>query len=776
MLGRAWQVCTRDVYGLSVSDPGGLRAEQLSAIMRFIPLLSIASILNAVILVSLCWESRSSVVLLAWLACVVAACASNMKAWRRNRIEGNLSASRRRVSSLVRRAAGYGVLWGAIGPYMLQGTSGAGSVAVAVISTGLIYGGLTLLAIPAAALCYIGATAAGAIVSFVLAGPSYALPILPPLVGFSTIAVLVTVRFAMQSAERTRSREAILAQNANMERLLADFGSESDNWTWTLDAEGRFVDMPERVAGVFGLASGPKRSQTMRAALRRVRDERARRSMMGLMREPHAFRDLRIPQRGANAVVWWAISGYVVQSETGDFAGMRGVVRDVTKEHADKDRIERRASTDALTGLANRFAFDARLRAALAAGSGDAQPQFALHYLDLDGFKPINDTYGHAAGDGLLQVVGDRLQGCMRDTDFVARLGGDEFAIIQSDVGRMSDAGRLTERIIETLAQPCIVDGTRLQIGASIGVCLPEPAMTPEAATEAADVALYEAKAQGRGCARTYTPTMRRAADARRKMEADLRLAFEREEFALHYQPIVDLRSRRIVAFEALLRWPNAPGGPVSPGEFLPIAEKSGLIRQLGSWITSTACAEASRWDGGIALILNVSVAQLREPKLVEEVRASLERSGLAPDRLFLEFCERELARSGTYRQLVEPLEALRDMGVHIGLDNFGTDVTSLSILRSGLLRQVKVDRSLIAAAQQDTDEAAIACAMIALARSFHLTTVAEGIETTQQFDWAAMAGCDRAQGFHIGRPINAATVRERLREETEQRREAAVA
>ncbi|MEM7566090.1 MAG: EAL domain-containing protein [Pseudomonadota bacterium] len=760
----AWQVCQRDVYGLTLADPGAVRSAQVASVMRYVPFLCFSSFLSGLVLVVTAWDDKPRFAMLCWLAGLIAIAVRNIGAWWRGRSKVHTHASKATINAIAVHSLYFGGLWAAAIPFFFIGAEGAGAITIVAVSTGIIYGGLTILAAPLAALSYIGVVTLSAGLTLGAFGGPLVLPLLPVLICYSLISKIVVVNYTREARERVRNSEAVRQRDANMERLLGDFRSESGDWVWRIDGAGRLAEVAPGLAFALGRTVEELEGRRMATLLRAIKDRRARRMLAGLMRDPRAFRSIHVPLPGA-VTHWCSLSGYVVQDANG-FAGMRGIGSDVTEAYAEQDLIERRASTDALTGLANRFAFDAALRDALEDCTQRSE-RLAVHYLDLDGFKPINDTHGHAVGDGLLRTVAERLTDCVRDVDFVARLGGDEFAIIQRGVTCRHDAHRLAERVIETVSQPCTVGEVRINVGTSIGICLAEPDMAPDALVEAADIALYSAKARGRGVARIYSPSMQAESETRRQMARDLREAFDRRALTLHYQPIVEAGSGRTVAFEALLRWPDTPSGPVSPSVFLPLAEETGLMREIGDWIVVRACEDATHWrrhgcEAGV--MINLSVMQLREAGLVDVVSAALRRTGLPAERLHVEISETALPEGPERNAMLHILTGVRALGVHVGLDDFGTGTTSLAMLRGGAFDQVKIDRTLIVAAQENEEDAAVASAIVALARSLKLRTIAEGIERASQRDWTHAAGCEWQQGFLFGAAGDATAALARLR------------
>ncbi|KQP93329.1 deubiquitinase [Methylobacterium sp. Leaf113] len=436
--------------------------------------------------------------------------------------------------------------------------------------------------------------------------------------------------------------------------------------------------------------------------------------------------------------------------------GLVATYEDVTERREADARIAFMARHDVLTGLPNRAMFGERIEEAVAhLGAGSP---FSVLCLDLDRFKEVNDTLGHPVGDALLRAVADRLRACVRDVDTVARLGGDEFAIILSETGRPQEAAVLARRIVEVVSAPYEIDGHRASVGVSIGVCFaPGDGTTCDKLLKNADVALYRAKADGRGTWRFFEAEMDISLQARRALELDLREALAREEFELHYQPIYDFRARRVGGFEALVRWRHPVRGLVPPGDFIAVAEEIGLIVPLGAWCLTTACTEAMRWPDGIKVAVNVSAVQFRDEVIVEAVRQALSASRLPPGRLELEITESVLLKDNL--ATLATLYALRRLGVRIAMDDFGTGYSSLSYLRSFPFDKIKIDQSFVRDITNKTDSGLIVRAVIGLGLSLGMRTTAEGIETEAQFERLRSEGCDEGQGYYFARPSPASEV-----------------
>ncbi len=410
-------------------------------------------------------------------------------------------------------------------------------------------------------------------------------------------------------------------------------------------------------------------------------------------------------------------------------------------------RIAFLAHHDALTGLPNRRLFHDRLELAVAQAARGVD--VAVLCLDLDRFKAVNDTLGHPVGDKLLQEVARRLAACLREGDTLARLSGDEFAVLQIGVARPEDAALLAHRIVRVIGEPYEVESHRVVIGTSIGIAVtPRDGTSVDTLLKNADTALYRAKAEGRGIYRFFEQEMNAELQARRMLELDIRRAIEESQFEIHYQPLINLASRRISGFEALLRWPHPERGMVAPAEFIPVAEDTGLIITLGAWVIREACIEAAGWPEHVKIAINLSPAQFRNEDLVGIVGQALVASGLEPSRLELEITESVLLQPDDPNLMT--LHRLRQMGVRISMDDFGTGYSSLSYLRSFPFDKIKIDRSFVQGLSLDGGSVAIIRAVTGLSRSLGITTTAEGVETDEQLHCLVREGCHEVQGYPV--------------------------
>ena len=441
--------------------------------------------------------------------------------------------------------------------------------------------------------------------------------------------------------------------------------------------------------------------------------------------------------------VWLGIHAYPTPD------GLSIFFRDVSEMKLARDEMQHLAHHDPLTGLANRLLFQTSLKDALESG----EPVATL-LLDLDHFKEINDTLGHMVGDTLLVSTAERLRACLRPDDLLARLGGDEFAVIVKGYEGKDEIGLLAQRMIDTASAPHVVDGQAFRIGASIGIALsPEGGEDPEQIFKNADISLYAAKSDSRGGFRFFVSAMEAVLQQRQALHADLREAFGGNQFSLVYQPLVDLESEQVCGFEALLRWNHPVRGMVSPEEFIPVAEETGLIVEIGAWVLRTACAEAALWPEHIWVAVNLSVRQFSAGDLSAKVEAVLRRTGLTASRLELEITESVLLRDSD--AILATLSRLKDMGIRIALDDFGTGYSSLRYLQRFPFSKIKIDRSFISGLPANTESQAIVRSVIGLGRSLGMKVTAEGVETKAQLDWVK-SGCDEVQGYYLSRPVAA--------------------
>ena len=489
------------------------------------------------------------------------------------------------------------------------------------------------------------------------------------------------------------------------------------------------------------------------------RDDRAplRDSLRKLLRGGQLTHEFRIVlANGAVRVV--ENRAHVVRNAGRRLERIDGTLTDITERKHSQERIEYLAQYDIVTGLPNRRLFNDRLTLAIARDKRlDAMT--ALLLLDLDRFKQVNEMFGHSAGDKVLQVVTARLRERLREVDTIARLGGDEFVVILESVADTVHATRVAEEIVDAVAEPLMLDGQEIFVTASIGVALcPADADGVDKLIESAELAMYQAKQEGRNTVQLYVPQQNQRRGASLGTESKLRRALERDELQLDFQPKVNIATGAVAGAEALVRWRNPELGLVSPADFIPLAEDIGLIVPIGEWVLQQACAQASAWRSQghpIAVAVNLSARQFRQNDLVETIKRTLADTGLAPEYLELEITESMIMHRP--EQTIATLQQLDDIGVILSVDDFGTGYSSLSYLKRFPVHKLKVDQSFVRELHQNADDAAIVRAVIALAGSLNLKTIAEGVETGQQLSYLAGLGCDEYQGNHFSRPLPAA-------------------
>jgi diguanylate cyclase (GGDEF)-like protein/PAS domain S-box-containing protein len=452
---------------------------------------------------------------------------------------------------------------------------------------------------------------------------------------------------------------------------------------------------------------------------------------------------------------WWDVTISPILGAGGEVMRLLAVSRDVTERQRAEQQIAYMAYHDPLTDLANRRLFYQHLQQALT----QLRPgeHLALQCVDLDHFKGVNDTLGHAAGDALLRQAADRLRSCVAEGSMVARLGGDEFAIVQTGLRGPEEAAALARRIIEVLDEDYWIDDQPAVAGASIGIALvSDKGAAPEEVVRNADIALYRAKADGRGTFRFFEGAMDEEVRRRQELRAGLRRALERGEFELYFQPVVALRTGEVTCFEALLRWHHPDRGMISPAEFIPVAEETGMITRLGEWALRTACNEAARWPLPIGVAVNLSPAQFRNPGLPQAVSGALAESGLPAGRLVLEITESVLLQEDQTNLAI--LRELGRLGLRIALDDFGTGFSSLAYLLRFPFDKIKIDRSFVAGLPAKESKAVIR-AVVSMSRSLGISVTAEGVETAEQRDALRRLGCSDAQGYLFSRPVPASEV-----------------
>jgi diguanylate cyclase (GGDEF)-like protein/PAS domain S-box-containing protein len=535
----------------------------------------------------------------------------------------------------------------------------------------------------------------------------------------------------------------------------------SSDWYWEQDAQFRFVRLDGNPARATGVLDEMHYGRTHWELPDTFVPEGQWREHRRQLEAREVFHDFEMQRQTADGQhIWLSISGEPIFDEAGQFTGYRGVARDITERKLAEAEIQRLAYYDELTGLPNRRLLVDRLERAAQLCAREGK-HGALLFLDLDNFKSINDTKGHDWGDRLLVQVGARIGASVRATDTVARLGGDEFvAVLQGLNGdpqtAAAEAEAVAQKVLAMLNQPFVVQDSEVHSTPSIGIALFRGTQLPaQELLKRADLAMYQSKAQGRNTLSFFDPAMQAAASARSVLEGDMRQGLARSEFLLHYQPVVD-DTGAVLGAEALVRWNHPQRGLVSPGEFIPMAEQTGLILPLGRAVLAQACHQLAQWastprTAGWSLAVNVSAQEFRQPDFVSDVQRMLREGGANPARLKLELTESLLLHD--VEDSILKMQALRAHGVRFSLDDFGTGYSSLSYLKRLPLDQLKIDQSFVRDVLTDPHDATIACTIITLAHSLGLDVVAEGVETEGQRGFLLRNGCQKFQGYLFGRP-----------------------
>ncbi|HWI66233.1 MAG TPA: EAL domain-containing protein [Symbiobacteriaceae bacterium] len=545
--------------------------------------------------------------------------------------------------------------------------------------------------------------------------------------------------------------ERLLRESEQLYRALFEY---SPDGVFTLDFEGHLITMNPACTQITGYEaqelvgqklSGlgtPEQAETIRESFRSVMQSEARNFETAIRHKDGRTLFLHA------TLVPLMIEGAVV--------GAYGVVRDITERKRAEERLAHMAFHDPLTGLANRTLFMDRLEV-LVRGNVANQPSFAILYLDLDDFKIVNDSLGHRTGDLLLVEAARRLKSCVHSTDVVARLGGDEFTVILEGTQDTDDAIVVAHRILRELNAPYDIDGHKMVVTPSVGVVMGNQGQDSKELLRYADIAMYKAKQNGKARYEAFTPIMYNNVLQRLQLETDLRRAIEHGEFRVYYQPIVELGSGAIAGVEALVRWFDPERGLISPAQFIPLAEETGLILPIGRWVLDEACRQGRIWQEKypqLIISVNLSARQFREPFLAEEVAEILAATNMQANRLQLEITESILMQESATTQ--ETLRQLKGLGVQLAMDDFGTGYSSLSYLKRFPIDVLKIDRSFVTGLGESPEDTALVKTVITLAKALNLTVTGEGVETEEQKAQLRAMECERGQGYLFAKPVAA--------------------
>lgn len=775
--------------------PGGRELEQLQVALQLIPVSQLANLTSVA---ALFWQwRRSGAPLLAGLLLLASALLC-VGFWLESRHLLRMGWASDERGRMARRVSAWGVALGLgcglAGLLLFPQADSDGRFLLGVVAIGaMAAGALSLAVVPYASASWLLPYATcSALALWQVSGTVYRISsvLLLMFVG----VVLASVRATAQLFDNLgRARAQIELERGSVRMLLSDFERQASDWMWETDRAGRCTRVPERLARWLGQPGAALQERPLidllqvglapaDEALQLLAEAAAQRWRAALC-EPQPFRGIELPLLTPEGLTWWQLGGTPLFDHEGQHSGWRGVAQDITVQRQQAADLHRQASTDALTGVANRHAFQLRLQGLFQRPGGSLQ----LFILDLDDFKVINDTHGHGVGDEVLREVSRRLARQVGAGEMLARLGGDEFAVILPGVDGvivqadgLTLAGRL-EGLLAALHQPCEVEGHRIELRGSIGLAAaPQDAQDLPGLMRAADLALHAVKRSGGDGWRVHDAGLAARHVQQRALRADLALALGRDEFHLVYQPQVCLADGRVAGFEALLRWVHPQRGPVAPGDFIELAEHSGLIVPLGAWVLMQACRDAMHWlpppsaaASAPVVAVNVSAVQMASRDLLGTVGQALRLSGLPPQRLELEVTESAVLRD--LPVVRDNLAGLRCLGVRVALDDFGTGHSSLVHLRGLAPDALKIDQSFVQSLPTDPVCVEIVRSLLDLARTLDMVSVAEGVETEAQLERLMALRCDRVQGHHCGRALPAAAVPDYLARTWGEDRSAAV-
>jgi diguanylate cyclase (GGDEF)-like protein len=760
-LRQAWQDATPDER---VDGPLArhFRARQLQALLGLLPLVAVGNAFNAVTLSWVFWGQLPHVALGIWcVAMVLSLTVAGF--WWRGLIEEHPKpyAPRSAIRVAVWHTLAFAAGWCVVPVWVFPQASTSESLLIASVTVGTICAGAFMLsAVVQMAAVYVVVLGLGCVVGLAQS-PFADKPAL-----YLLLAVYVSIMVGVAYANgrvfmaRLRAEGEAERQRQLIDLLLRDFEENASDWLWETSSTGHLRHISSRLCASFAMPSKALQAQSfteLLASMLPPDDEEALAAWAKLntcMRMGQPFRDLELAVEVGHELRCWSMSAKPLHDERGREAGWRGVGSDITQARRARDELARLANVDALTGLANRHRFSVELQR-VAHDPTRIDAPCALFFLDLDNFKQINDTLGHAVGDQLLKRVGARLKACMGEGDLLARLGGDEFAVLSWRHADAAQATALALRMLSLLGEPCQLEDVLVEIKASVGIALaPQDGRDPSALLQCADLALYAAKAAGRGTHRFFEPGMAEHARARVRLQHELGHALVTQQFALHFQPQVDARTGQPLGFEALVRWHHSDRGLVSPAEFIPVAEETGQIVPLGSWVLREACRLAAAWPLPLRVAVNLSAVQFRSSSVIDLVDEALLESGLAPERLELEITETALIDDHDAAE--STLSALRARGVRVALDDFGTGYSSLAYLKRFSLDKLKIDGMFVRGLTDDPDAQAVVTAIVTLAHALRLCTTAEGVETPEQLTLLRALGCDDIQGYLVAKPMPA--------------------
>jgi diguanylate cyclase (GGDEF)-like protein/PAS domain S-box-containing protein len=704
---------------------------------------------GAALLVAWALFAQTNVILIGgWLAVVFAVNGIYFRRVLQGRSNaGSRSAERGPALIPVAEAVGLAGVWASLPTWTFSHQAYEAQVVIVLAMASMIIAAIALASVPAAAYAWIATITAALCAAYWLGNG-----LLDPLIGATIVGIASVAIFGMTRLTRfTYDQLQIIAkvrtQAESVRLLLKEYEHRGVGWLWQVDAENRVVYISSRMTSLLGRSASQLIGHSLPATL-------GGNSALGrtlLDRQPFANLEMELKTRRGTR--WISLAGDPIIDMAGQFQGFRGVGSDITEVRRTQERLTNLANMDVLSGLPNRGRVRQLLGEALSGAQAGNVP-CAIMFLDLDGFKPVNDTFGHPKGDAVLKSVSQRLVKEAGEVGHVGRMGGDEFAIVIRDAQSRKKVDDLARRIIGAVAEPYHIDKAEIRIGVSIGCAFgPIDGQSVDDLIQKADLALYQAKAQGRGTCCYFSADMQNEAEDRLRLEQDLRQAISLKQFRLDYQPLINASDQSLMGFEALIRWHHPTRGMVSPIEFITLAEETGLIMQLGDWVIDEACRAAASWPDYISVALNLSARQLILPALPNTVAEAIAKYRLKANRIELEVTESVFL--GDSEGSLDVLKRLRSLGVGIALDDFGTGYSSLGYLNKAVFHKLKIDGSFVREAAHNRETVAIIQSIVQLAKSFRMTVTAEGVETADDFTRMRDLGVHQIQGYLFGRPMS---------------------
>ena len=728
-------------------DASPLRDAQLIARAHLAPFFAAANVAACLLMAGMLWGKVSTPMIFGWIGLVGGL---NLGAMHLSRTQAitHVGRSGRRVPPwmMIGDVVGRAAAWLSLPMWSFSSLGPDSQIAAASLLAAVGVSALGLVVVPVCATAWMASFTAA--VCYAIFAGRESLSILSILqiafsLGVAVIGVQVVSRWAFRQLKATADMGSA-SESASL--LLQEYEQRGVGWLWQVDEENRVTYISSRMTALLGRPATSLLGHSLPSLL----GGHAELGRVLLEKQPFASLEMELKTpRGSR---WIAMAGDPIIDTAGRFEGFRGVGSDVTEIRQTQERLTHLANMDVLSGLPNRGRVRQLLGDALRQATVSNAP-CAIMFLDLDGFKPVNDTFGHPKGDAVLQAVAKRLCEQVGQDGHVGRMGGDEFAIVLPDAQSRQKVEALADSIIRSVAEPYMIDQTEIRIGVSIGCAFgPIDGATVDDLILKADLALYQAKDAGRGVAKYFSAELQNEQDDRMRLETDLRNAITARQFHLMFQPLVSAKTQQVIGFEALIRWNHPQRGMVPPFVFIPVAEETGLMPAIGEWVIEEACRALASWPEPITVAINISPKQIVLPSLPNVVSQCLSRYRVPANRLELEVTEGIFL--GDNGPTLDTLKRLRALGVGIALDDFGTGYSSIGYLNKAVFHKLKIDGSFVREAGTRPENVAIIKSIVQLAKSFRMNVTAEGVETTEDFERMRELGCDTIQGYLFGKPL----------------------